>query len=237
MSLGHPLANGIGAVSVLLLGFALTGCETPDATQAVLDNDYPAPAAGSAAQQTVVLEAWWQVALFAEPVAAGTESAPVRAIQGTDEAYAVLAPGWDPSSSTPPATRIPVRVRDALTAQRGSTLHIHVSPDAVVGDCSTGAPLAQDDADFITQRVFPGDFASVTYDAATCTAAPKSRDGGAGDAAADAVAGIEPALDAHHSGTSTSKSHSLRTNPSARSRPSASRMSASARLTVVPLKR
>lgn len=28
------------------------------------------------------------------------------------------------------------------------------------------------DPDFITKRVFPGEFANVTYDAATCTTAP-----------------------------------------------------------------
>jgi hypothetical protein len=40
--------------------------------------------------------------------------------------------------------------------------------------------LSQSDADFITQRIFPGEFATVRFDAATCVASSLTDSGAAG---------------------------------------------------------
>ena len=67
-----------------------------------------------------------------------------------------------------------------LHVDRGQTLHIVVSPDAMIGDCAAGKPLSQADADFITGSIFPGAFAGVRYDAARCKMIPAVvPDGGA----------------------------------------------------------
>ncbi len=175
---------------------AFCACNTSDPTQAVVDNGYPAtPDGGDPATQTVVYASWWSVTLFSTPVPAGAESDPARAITSTDVAYAVLAPGWDPSSTTAPTTLIPVKTATPLHAERGDTLHIVVSDATVVGNCAAGKPLSQDDADFITQRIFPGLFAGVTYDASTCVATPIPADAG-GEAGSDAAPDAAP--DAAH---------------------------------------
>jgi hypothetical protein len=157
----------------------LFACDTSDPTQAVVDNAYPAPPdGGDPATQTVVYNAWWSVTLFSTPVGAGAESDQARAVTSTDFAYAVLAPGWDPSSTTAPTTLIPVKTAALLHADRGDTLHIVVSDATVVGNCAAGKPLSQADADFITQSIFPGLFSGVTYDAAKCVATPTPVDAG-----------------------------------------------------------
>jgi hypothetical protein len=159
----------------------LSACETSDPTFAVIDNGYPATDASGSVS---VDRGWWSVAAFFEPVPAGAESAPVRVVKGTDYAYALVARGWDPQAGLPTAL-VPVRSRLELTVERGDTLHVHVEPGSVDGDCATGAPLSQTDADFITQRIFPGEFANVTYDAATCTTLPLA-EGTGGDASGGA---------------------------------------------------
>lgn len=170
--------------AIALFGWlAFSACETSDATQAVLDNAYSAT---DARGNVTVYAGWWSVAAFFEPVPAATESAPIRVVQGTAPAYLLLARDWDPTTGAP-ATLVPVRTHDALTVSRGDTLHIRVAPETVDGDCATGAPLSQDDADFITQRIFPGAFANVIYDAATCTSSSSSD--GAGGAANDSAPG------------------------------------------------
>jgi hypothetical protein len=170
-------------LSHAVLSFALSsavGCETEDPSDVVVDNDYAVSDAGDAAAGTTVVEAWWAVTLLPEAVAPGAEGQAERTVPNEDFAYAVLAPGWDPSSATPPVKLLAVRSADKLAVGRGETLHVHVSPDTFVGDCTTGRVLSQDEADFITQRIFPGVFAGRSYDARTCTAAPgPGGDGGA----------------------------------------------------------
>ncbi len=143
------------------------GCETPDATYAVIDNMYPVPT--DAAEQTVVYKGWWRVTEFPDPVAAGASSDEERVIRGSDIAYLLLAPSWDPMTNVPPSVLIPVHTRDEVSVRRGDRLHIVASDAMLVGNCAAGAPLTQPDADFITQRIFPEDFAGFHYDAATCT--------------------------------------------------------------------
>jgi hypothetical protein len=160
-----------------LLGPLLVlGCETSDPTSAVLNNEYPAGGDPSAA--VAVYKAWWSVALFAAPVAAGAASDSVRVVPGSDYAYALLAPGWDPTSDTPPAALIPVRTAVELAVDRGDTLSIVISDSTTVGNCSAGKPLAAEDASFIVERIFPGEFVGVAYDPATCTAVPVADAGG-----------------------------------------------------------
>lgn len=166
-----------------LAGLLLAGCETADATYALVDDGYPAvPDGGDASAEVSVFKVWWSVALLDDPVAPGQEGPEHRVVTANDTAYALLAPGWDPSMAAPPTTFIPVRSNAKLYVARGDTLHILVNPGTMTGDCAAGKPLTQEDADFITSRIFPGEFANVRYDAATCTASP-GMEGGASDAA------------------------------------------------------
>jgi hypothetical protein len=172
------------AVSLLAVAVAATlaACDTEDASKAVVDNGYPAPS-GVPARQTVVYRAWWVATYFPDPVAGASTSTEQRSVPASDFAYAVLAPNWDPASATPPATFVVVKSKAPLSVARGDTLHIVVDDQTFTGSCAAGQPLSQEEADFITQRIFPGEFANVTYEAKTCTSTP------AASAASDAGAG------------------------------------------------
>jgi hypothetical protein len=159
-------------LAVGLLG-ALAACDTPDPTTAVVDNAYP---------QAVVYQAWWVTTLFTEPTAPAASSDALRVVPAEETAYALLAPGWDPASGEPPATLVPLRSKTKLSVSRGDVLHITVSDATFDGSCAAGQPLSQEDADFLTERIFPGPFTGLRYDAATCTVHPL----GAADAGADA---------------------------------------------------
>jgi hypothetical protein len=153
---------------LLLLGAA--ACETPDPTKAVVDNAYPG---------TVVYKAWWAATLFNDPVRPGESSDEQRSVPETDVVYALLAPGWDPESGSPPVKLIAVKSKTAISAPRGDTLHIVFSDQTFAGNCAVGQPLSQEDADFITQRIFPGELANATYDARTCAPRVPASDPGA----------------------------------------------------------
>ena len=165
-------------VSIALLG--VVACDAEDPTTVVADNDFPVPPdGGDPTLEMTVLKVWWVTSLLPDPVLPGSEGQPQRTVPGTDFAYAVLAPGWDPSSPAPPSRFIAAKSTMTLSASRGDTLHVHVSDNAFVGNCAAGRPLSQEDADFITQRIFPGEFAGATYDATTCTSMLVPTDGGA----------------------------------------------------------
>lgn len=169
------------------LGLLLsTGCNTAEPTTAVLSNEYPAPGGASSADSMPVYRGWWSVAQFPEPVPPGQVSDPVRIVRGTDYGYALLAPGWDVATGAPPQTLIALRSAQQLSVDRGELLTFVVSEQNAVGDCRAGQPLSQDEADFITQRIFPGEFAGRVYDAATCTTSPIAvgEGGAAGDSGA-----------------------------------------------------
>jgi hypothetical protein len=171
------------ALAVSSLAVALAACDTEDASKAVVDNGYPGVAqGGDPARQTVVYRAWWVATYFPEPVAGASTSSEQRSVPASDFAYAVLASNWDPASATPPATFVVVKSKAPLSVARGDTLHIVVDDQAFTGSCAADQPLSQEEADFITQRIFPGEFANVTYDARTCTTTP------AASAASDAGA-------------------------------------------------
>ena len=163
----------------------LAGCSTSEPTSAVLSNRYPAASHAGSADSMPVYRGWWSVAQFPYPVAAGRTSDPVRVVEGTDYAYALLAPGWDPASSNTPATLVPVRSAQKIGVARGDLLTFVVAADVTSGDCAAGKPLAQEDADFITQRIFPGAFAEQSYDASQCRTYPSfAGEGGAAGASA-----------------------------------------------------
>ena len=177
-------------LALFLLLLTLVDCETETPTTAVVVDGYPAaPDGGNPTTEISVFKAWYVTTLFVDGVAPGATSGEQRIVPANDYAYAILAPGWDPSSMSPPTTRIPVRSFGRITASRGEALRITVSDAAFEGNCLGGKPLSQEDADFITQRIFPGDFASVAYDAKTCTSTPIPMDGGAGADAPTAATG------------------------------------------------
>ena len=150
--LGLALLLGVGA------------CETPDPTKAVVENDYPMTPGAS----IVVYRAWWAATLFDDPVAPGETSDEERSVPESDFVYALLAPGWDPASGSPPTRLVAMKSKQKLAATRGDTLRIVVSDGTFAGNCAANQPLSQEDADFVTQRIFPGAFANVVYSAQTC---------------------------------------------------------------------
>jgi hypothetical protein len=168
----------IVAAACLLFWPLIAACNTSDPSSAVLANEYPTASDAGSADSMAVYKGWWAVAQFADPVAAGQVSDPVRVVPGSDYGYALLAPGWDPSGDTPPATLIPLRSAQKLTVARGGTLNFVVSDEATLGNCSAGKPLTQEDADFITQRIFPVEFSNANYDAARCRTSPAPGGGG-----------------------------------------------------------
>jgi hypothetical protein len=164
---------------LLLVVSSATACETEDATFAIVDNDYTAPPDGAAFVGVTLYKVWWSTALFDAPLAPGAESDSQRVVTTDDTAYALLAPGWAASSGAPPTKLIPIKGKATLSVKRGDTVHIRVSDLTMTGNCGAGQPLSQADADFITQRIFPGDFAGGAYDASSCTFVPNASDAGA----------------------------------------------------------
>lgn len=144
---------------------ALVGCDTPH-TAVVFQNDYP----GSAAAQLVVYRAFWEATSLQDPLLPGARSDPLDSVAASpSSAYVLLAPGWDPASSTPPTSLIVLQSTNGFELHFNDTLRIVIDDSAFAGSCAAGSFLSQDQADFITQRVFASDFAALTYDAATCT--------------------------------------------------------------------
>jgi hypothetical protein len=138
-------------------------------TYVALDNNYPA----SAMTPLVVYEGYWQAVAFSTPIPPGASSGPQSTLPASDNtAYVVLAPGWDPNSSTPPTALVVMQSRKGFAVDLNATLHIPVDDTTFAGNCAAGNMLTQSQADFITQIVFPGTFAGLSYNAATCTAAP-----------------------------------------------------------------
>jgi hypothetical protein len=154
------------AICALLAPFAI-GCDAPS-TNVVLDNDYPP----SAANALVVYHAFWQAVSFTTPISPGASSDPRSTVAASaNTAYVLLAPGWDPTSTTPPTSFIVLQSVGGFDVHLNDTLHIPVDDTTFAGHCAAGSFLPQDQSDFITQRVFASDFAGRSYDAATCATA------------------------------------------------------------------
>jgi len=165
------LAAGPMALSVLATAALVTGCDYVDTpyTNVVVDNDYPA----DAATPLVVYQAHWQAVAFTTPIPPGSSSAPQTTVPASDNtAWVVLAPGWDPSSSSSPTSYVVMQSRSGFAVHLNDTLHIPVDDADFAGNCATGTPLTQSQADFITQFVFPSTFQGLGYDAATCMTTP-----------------------------------------------------------------
>jgi hypothetical protein len=163
----RPSAKSLG-LTAIACALAAMGCDTPQ-TDVVLDNDYPM----SPTDALVVYRAAWQAILFQGPIVPGSSSAPQSTIAASENtAYVVLAPGWDPESGAAPTSFVVLQSRQGFGVHLNNTLHIPVDDVAFVGNCAAGSFLSQAQADFITQFVFPSDFASLRYDAASCTTTP-----------------------------------------------------------------
>ncbi len=158
--------NALLAVASLVVQ---VGCDTPH-TNVVVDNGYEA----SAPIPLVVYRAFWQAVAFTTPIAPGQSSDPQNTVAASpNTAYVILAPGWDPDGGTTPTSLVVMQSLDGFSVSFDTTLHIAVDDATFIGNCAAGSHLSQDQADFITQRVFSSDFASLAYDAATCTTTPK----------------------------------------------------------------
>jgi hypothetical protein len=160
-------------VSALAVALLAAGCGDTPNTSVVLDNDY----APSGTNPLVVYRAYWQAVSFANPITPGSSSFPQGTVAASDNtAYVVLAPSWDPNGA-PPTSFVVMESRNGFAAHLDTTLHIPVDDATFVGNCAARSFLSQAQADFITQLVFPNDFASLRYDAASCTTAPTSEAG------------------------------------------------------------
>jgi hypothetical protein len=164
----------IRVVLALSLALVVAGCDGPS-TNVVVDNGYPP----YASVPLVVYDAYWQAVAFeqpdgaADPIPPGDSSEPQTTVPASaNTAYVLLAPGWDPTSATPPTSFIVLQSQAGFAVSLGDTLHIPVDDTTFTGNCATGSFLTQAQADFITERVFAKDFVSLRYDAATCTTTP-----------------------------------------------------------------
>ena len=169
----------------VVMALGALACGTENATTVVVDNDYPSVAdGGDPNKEMTVFKVWWTTSLLADAVTSGNEGQSQRTVPGSDFAYVVLAPGWDPSWSTPPKQFIVAKSANKLSVARGDVLHVHVSDATFRGSCAGGMTLSQDEADFIIRSIFPGEFAGVAYGAKTCSTTTIPLDGGA-DAVTD----------------------------------------------------
>jgi hypothetical protein len=152
----------------LCAGLLLSGCGDAPHTYVSLDNEYPA-----SGTSPVVYQGWWQAVPFSTPIPPGGSSGPQSTVAASDNAaYVVLAPGWDPSSNALPTSFIVMQSKTGFAVHLNDTLHIPVDDEHFAGNCLAGSRLTQEQADFITQLVFPRTFAAFRYDAATCTTTP-----------------------------------------------------------------
>ena len=149
--------------SAALCAVLAAGCEVPTTTVAI-ENRYPTSG------YLVVYQAFWQAVRFTAPVAPGASSDPQNTVPASDNAaYALLAPGWEPGSATPPTSFVVLQSKSGFAVDLDSSLAIPIDDTTFAGDCGAGSHLDQAQADFITMRVFESVFAGLAYDAATCT--------------------------------------------------------------------
>lgn len=147
-----------------LLALSPSGCDAPS-TRVIVENRF-SPSANS----YVIYRAFWQAVSFTTPIAPGSSSDPANTIAASDNtAYAVVAPGWDPQSPAAPTSFILLQSEHGFSVHVNETLDIPIDDLLFSGNCAVGRPLDQDQADFLTQRVFAGVFDGLGYDAATCS--------------------------------------------------------------------
>jgi hypothetical protein len=147
----------------LMSGALIAACAP--STSVVLENDFPA-----GEPSKVIYQAFWQAVPFQTPIPPGQSSEPQSTVPASaNSAYVVLAPGWDPSSTTPPTSFVVLQSRSGVSVELDGSLHILVDDTTFAGDCAAGSFLTQQQAEFITRRVFQNVFQGLTYDASTCT--------------------------------------------------------------------
>jgi hypothetical protein len=167
----HCRRPGRIRLSAAALVLATSSCDYVDtpSTNVVLDNAY----SQDGGAPLVVYQAFWQAVSFQNPLAPGASSGPVSTVPCSgNTAWALLAPGWDPTGSTPPTSFVVLESKHGFAVNLGNTVHIPVDDEGFAGSCAAGAPLSQADADFVTGLVFPTVFAGLHYDAATCRTTP-----------------------------------------------------------------
>jgi hypothetical protein len=166
---GKVLASLLASGLLAPVTFGCAGFpDSAPQTFVVLENGYP-PTPNDA---LVVYDAHWQnVSFSCQPLVPGAASAPQSIVPASPDntAYVVLAPGWDPKSPTPPTAFVLLQSRNGYAVALGNTLDIPVEDVDFEGNCAADTHPTQDQADFLTQIVFPSDFAGRRYDAATCT--------------------------------------------------------------------
>jgi hypothetical protein len=151
----------------------LAGCDQRPVTTVTIDNDYP-----PSATPLVVYRAYWQAVAFQNPIPPGGSSDAQSTVAASDNtAYVVLAPGWDADSSVSPTSFVLMQSRSGFSVDLNGALHIPVDDSTFIGNCASGSPLSQEQADFIaerifTQTIFPDAAAPFTYDAVNCTTTP-----------------------------------------------------------------
>ena len=147
----------------ILIFVGALGCEVPTTT-VVLQNTYL-----STLDAPLIYQGFWQAVRFSTPVVPGASSDPqVTVPASANTAYVVLAPGWNSTDPEPPTTFVVLQSQTGFAVALDSALNIAVDDTTFVGNCATGSHLDQDQADFITQRVFQAVFEGLTYDAASC---------------------------------------------------------------------
>jgi hypothetical protein len=165
----YPSSLGASKLAIALLlsaAGAASGCDAPPTATVTLANEYPV-----SKNPLVVYDAYWQAVSFrGAAIFPGSSSAAQNTLScSANTAYVVVAPGWDPTSGAPPASLLVLQSRgDGFGVDLGDALTIPVDDTTFQGNCAAGSPLTQAQADFITQRVFPGDFTNLHYDATTC---------------------------------------------------------------------
>lgn len=140
----------------------------------MIDNDY----APSTNNSLVVYRAYWQAVSFQNPIPPGGSSDAQSTVAASDNtAYVVLAPGWDADSSVSPTSFVLMQSRSGFNVDLNGALHIPVDDSTFIGNCASGSPLSQEQADFIaerifTQAIFPDAAAPFIYEAANCKTTP-----------------------------------------------------------------
>jgi hypothetical protein len=149
-----------------LAAVAASACSLPD-TEAVVANHY------AATTDSVVYRVVWTDLRFTDTILPGADSAPQPAFEAsTNTAYALLAPGFEPTSVPTPQRLVVLESITGFAASLGDTTTITVDDTTFAGNCAGGSHLPQAEADLLIARVFRTEFAPLagtTYDAATCT--------------------------------------------------------------------
>lgn len=150
------------------VGCAGIGDQAPHTT-VVIDNGY----SPSARASLVVVRALVDAVTFKDPILPGASSEPQDSPSSSGStAYVVLAQGWNPERERQPSALVVMQSRAPIAVELDQALHVAIDDATFVGNCAAGSPLTQAQADFLTSVVFPDLFATVHYDAATCTTTP-----------------------------------------------------------------